>query len=71
MMCETETPTERTAVIVALLAHGHGLTTREAAVLTGLTRHGAYVMLCRISRVFPIFQDDGGQWREIDTDPAC
>lgn len=68
-MCET--PSERVAVIVLALARGRGLTTRQAAELTGLTLNGAFVLLCRISRVLPLRQEDGGQWQLIDDDPAC
>jgi len=68
-MCET--PSERVAVIVLALARGRGLTTREAAELTGLTMQGAYVLLCRLSRVLPLCQDADAQWQLIDNDPAC
>lgn len=66
-MCET--PSERVAVIVLALARGRGLTTRQTAELTGLTLHGAYSMLCRISRSLPIYKDDAGIWKLIDDDP--
>ena len=68
-MCET--PTERVAVIVLALAHGRRLTTRQAAEITGLTLNGAFVLLCRISRVLPLCQDVDEQWQLIDEDPAC
>ncbi len=68
-MCET--PSERVAVIVLALVRSRGLTTRQAADLTGLTLNGAYVLLCRISRVLPLCQDEAAQWRLIDDDPTC
>ena len=68
---DTETPTERAAVITLAIAGGHGLTTRQTAEITGLTMQGAYVLLCRISRVVPIYQDGEGKWRLLDSDPAC
>ena len=64
-MCET--PSERVAVIVLALARGRGLTTRQAAELTGLTLNGAYVLLCRISRVLPLCQDEAAQWQLLTT----
>jgi len=68
-MCDT--PSERVAVIVLALTRGHGLTTRQAAELSGLSLQGAYMLLCRISRVLPLCQDAEEQWQLIDCDPTC
>jgi len=53
-----EIPTERTAVVVAALWERQQFTTREVAELTGLTRQGAFDLMCRIGRVLPIVQID-------------
>lgn len=58
-----ETPSERVAVVVWWLAHGEGLTTRQVATLTGLSRQKAWVMLCNLSRVLPIYQDEKFVWQ--------
>lgn len=68
-MCET--PSERVAVIVLALARGRGLTTRQAAELTGLNKRSAFDLLCRISRVLPICQDEQRLWYLISEDPEC
>jgi len=49
-----EVPTERTAVIVWLLAQGRTFRTAEVANLTGVGRSGAYDLMSRISRVLPV-----------------
>jgi protein-tyrosine phosphatase len=53
-----EVPTERTAIVVWLLAKGRCMKTSEVADLTGVTRQGAYEIMVRISRVLPIYQAD-------------
>lgn len=57
-----ETPSERVAVVVWALAQGQRLTTRQVARLTGMSMRSAYALLCRISRVLPICQDDNWAW---------
>lgn len=54
--------TERVAMVAWRLVHGGALTTAEAAQLAGIGYHGARAMLDKMSRVLPIFEDDG-QWR--------
>lgn len=62
-----EVPTERTAIVVWLLAKGRTFRTAEIADLTGVTRSGAYDIMARISRVLPILLD-GDTWRAITYD---
>lgn len=62
---DPETATERTAVTVLALegAGTAGLTVRQVAAMTGVTRFGAWRMLCRMSRVIPLYHDDdAGVW---------
>lgn len=54
--------TERIALVSWALLLGKAYTTREVAELTGLTWGGAYRMLCRMSRVLPLYQHDDGRW---------
>lgn len=58
-----ETPSERAALVAWYMAHGMGLSTREVADLTHLNRRRAWELMCRISRIIPIFQDDDRVWR--------
>ena len=58
-----ETPTERAAVVAFWLVMGVPLTTRRIAQITGLSMTGALLLMYRISRVIPIFQDDKGIWQ--------
>lgn len=60
-----EIPTERTALVVAALWEREKLTTREVVELTGISRQGAYDLMCRISRVLPVVQIDQ-QWTKIE-----
>jgi len=65
------TCTERVAKLVWWLAQGDGVRTIDAATLASCTRQHAWRMLCAISRVVPIYQDDDGFWqvcalKEID-----
>ena len=57
--------TERVAVIVWKIAQGQVYTTAEIAVICGLTWDGAYKLMCRVSRVLPIYLDNA-QWKSID-----
>lgn len=62
-----EIPTERTALVVAALWERERLTTREVVELTGISRQGAYDLMCRISRVLPVFQDlSTGYWQRTE-----
>lgn len=54
--------TEAVAKLVWALAHGEAFGNDEAALLTGLTPHGAFQLLCRVSRVLPIYQEPNGRW---------
>ena len=56
------TPVERAVVLTRLLMQGEQLTTAEVALLFGMTRQGAYWLLCHISRHVPIYQE-GKRWR--------
>lgn len=55
-------PTERVAIVVRCLMQGRALTTREVADMTGISSHGAYQMLSRMSRVVPVYQVDRRTW---------
>lgn len=49
--------TERVAVVMVALTDGQALTVAEAAELTGLTRGGAYSLLCKLSSRLPIYNE--------------
>lgn len=55
--------TERVALLTFGLALGTAYTTSQVADLTGMTWGGAYRMLCRVSGILPIYQDETGCWR--------
>lgn len=66
-MCQSEAPelvtTERTAMIVYMLADGYSLTTAQVAAIAEVHRSTAYRMLAKISRVTPLRYDyDTGEW---------
>jgi len=63
-MSDPELPTERTAVIVWLLADGARLRTIDIARLLGINWRGAYRMMERISRVTPVTQVER-RWQVI------
>ena len=54
-----ETPTERTAVVMARLVRGDTLTPGEIQSMTGLSRTGSYIIMYRISRVQPLVLYEG------------
>jgi hypothetical protein len=58
-----DTPSERVAVVVWALMHGQRLTTRQVATLSGLSVQGAFGLMCRISRVLPLYQDEQNVWQ--------
>ena len=55
--------TERAALIAWHLAHGEAMRTSDVVMMTGLERQGAWKLMCRLSRVLPIYQDDCGFWQ--------
>ena len=59
---EEYTSVERYGIVSWHLAHGEEMRACEVAQLTGLTWEGAYELLCRLSRVIPICQDEHGVW---------
>ena len=59
------TPEERIAIVVWHLAHGDSFRTSDVSAMTGLTRQGAYRLMCKVSRVVPIFQDEKGLWQVL------
>jgi hypothetical protein len=61
-------PQQRAALVAWHLAHGEGLRTAEVAKVIGLTRRGAFEMLCVLSAVLPIYQDDCDVWRWCEVD---
>lgn len=71
--CGPDTPSERVALVVWHLAHGEALTTELVSQITGITLRRAYDLMCRVSRVIPIYQGDGHVWqvctlRELDAE---
>jgi len=67
-MCDDLTPeeltcTERVAKLMYWLSQGEGVRTIDAAKLVGCTRQHTWRMLCTMSRVTPIYQDDDGFWQ--------
>ena len=61
-MTEEYTPQEKAALVAWHLAHGEGMRTCEVVAMTGLTWRRAYELMCRLSRVIPICQDEAGVW---------
>lgn len=64
-------PTERVARTVYLLTRGHRFRTMEIAIITGLKRDSARIMLNKISRVLPLQEpcaENGGRWHMEDID---
>ena len=59
---EPDTITERAALVTWHLAHGEAMQTRDVANLTGLGMAGAWILMQRLSRAIPIYQDDRGFW---------
>lgn len=63
-MPEEMTPYEKAARLTFLLCSiGVAMTSKEAGKEVGLTRQGADKLLRTISRVIPIYMDDGQVWR--------
>lgn len=65
------TCTERVGKLTYWLLLGDGIRTADAADLVNCTRQHAWRMLCALSRVVPIYQDEDGFWqmtamKEID-----
>ncbi|HCS47972.1 MAG TPA: hypothetical protein DIW61_06830 [Candidatus Aminicenantes bacterium] len=60
-----QTPEERAALVTWHLSHGDAFKTAEVCRMTGLTRQGAYRLMCKVSRVVPIFQDEKGLWQVL------
>lgn len=65
-----DTPGERYALIAWYMAAGAALSTRDVARLTGLKMRGAFGLMCCISRVLPIYQDERRIWRITGTGSA-
>jgi len=59
------TTTEASGLLSWHLAHGDAVTNEQAAQLTGLDPHSAYQMLCRLSRVIPIYEDADHAWQVL------
>lgn len=55
-------PQQRAGVIILRLAQGAGLTTREVALLTGVTPRRARELLAALSQALPIYRSDAGVW---------
>lgn len=65
---QPETPSERVALVAWYMAFGMALSTKEIAKITGLTGKGAWSLMCRISRVLPVYKDDQDIWRTCEID---
>jgi len=59
------TPEERIAIVVWHLAHGDSFPTSEVCRMTGLSRQGAYAMMCKVSRILPVYQAEDGKWQVL------
>ena len=59
---EDYTPQEKAALVTWHLAHGEGMRTVDVAAMVGIARQNAWAMMCRLSRVIPIYQDPDGFW---------
>jgi hypothetical protein len=59
---ELSTVTERVGLVVWHLVHGEAMQTRDVAEMTGLGMAGAWILMVRLSRVIPIYQDEQGMW---------
>ena len=57
------TTTERVGRVSYWLITGDGMRTIDVATLAQVTRQRAWQMLCALSRVIPIYQDDDGFWQ--------
>jgi len=33
--------------------------------MTGLSRQGAYAMMCKVSRILPVYQAEDGKWQVL------
>lgn len=64
MACEDDemTPQERAGMVIWFLARGHSFTTLEIALLTGLTRQGAWQMMTGLSIKLPLVLEHS-RWR--------
>ena len=67
-MYEAMIPTERAAIVTATLLAGRAMTVREVAEAVELTHSGAAKLLARISRVLPVYDEDG-VWRINSGEP--
>ena len=69
----TDKPAERLTTIEATarlcwhLGLGEALSTAQAAELIGYTHGSAWRMLSKLSRYWPIFQDEEGVWQLLWT----
>ena len=56
------TAQEKAGLVTWHLAHGEVMQTRDVAEMTGLSMTGAWLMMQRLARVIPIYQDERGFW---------
>ena len=61
------TSSERVALVVWRLASNRqaGLTTRQISDMCGISMQGAFDLMCRVSRVLPVAQDEERIWRTM------
>lgn len=63
-------PTERVAKVVYLLVRGHRLRTLDAAIIAGIQRDSARIMLNKVARVLPLQEpcaENGHRWLMLDS----
>ncbi len=60
------TPSQRSALAIFYILSGCPFTTAEIARRIGLPRASTYRLLCRLSLVFGLYQDDKRHWRLLD-----
>lgn len=59
------TVTERAVFVGWRLMAGDVWTTQEVANILGMSWAGAYQLLCKASRILPIYQNEEKQWTRI------
>jgi len=56
---------ERAAIVIGYLCHGAHLSTKDVCELTGLSSSGAWRLMNKLARVWPICRDLEGRWEEV------
>lgn len=59
-------PTQRVAFITFSIMAGQTYTSASIADLFGISRQSAWEMMCKLSGVLPVYQDEAFIWRRLD-----